>query len=137
MRFFGFVSALVLGMAMSAQAATKGSLNEQRPEKVVNINVSEAFIPGGFDSSSDVYAVASGVFPNSCYSWSGANVEHVDGSNVHNVRAEARVSQGYCLMAMIPFQKEVRIGQLEAGEHKIRFVGGDGTYLEKTVQIEP
>ncbi len=99
------------------------------------VSVSEAYIPGGFDSNSDVYVIVSGVFPNGCYSWGEAKVENKS-ETLHEVTSLAEVTQGMCIMVMVPFSKEVRLGQFSKGEHVIRFVNGDGTFLEKTVVIE-
>lgn len=103
--------------------------------KEVMISVSDAYIPSGFDSNSDAYVVVSGVFPNGCYRWSKADVTHSAG-NTHEVKSFANVQPGMCLMVLVPFTREVQLGQLQAGEHKIRFVAGDGTWLEKNLVIE-
>lgn len=107
---------------------------QQPKEKEVQIGISGVFVPGGFDTASDVYVVVNGIFQNGCYKWSRAEVAHQ--GNYHEVKSMANVSQGMCIMVLIPFQKEVRLGRFEAGEHKIRFLNGDGTYLEKSVTIE-
>ena len=104
-------------------------------EKEVVVSVTDAYIPGGFDSSSDVYVVANGIFPNGCYKWSRADVNH-NGKTVHEVRSVAKVSQGMCLMVLVPWNREIRLGQIGSGRHQIRFVNGDGTYLEKNLEIE-
>ncbi len=117
--------------AMSAAA-------EQVPvptQKEVIVSVTDAYIPGGFDSTSDVFVVVNGIFPNGCYKWSRSNVTH-PGQFTHEVRSIASVSQGMCLMVLVPFTKEVHVGQIGAGDHKIRMVNGDGTYLEKDLKVE-
>jgi hypothetical protein len=48
----------------------------------------------------------------------------------------ATVSQGMCMMVLIPFTQEVRLGELQSGTHQLRFISGDGTYLQKTMVIE-
>lgn len=106
-----------------------------QPEKEVSININEAYVPRGFDSTSDVFVVASGLFPNSCYRWKRADVNNVDNFN-HEVRSYAAVRPGMCLMVMIPFNQEIHLGKLIAGDHVIRFVNGDGTYMEKNLKIE-
>ena len=114
-----------------------GMANASEPtEKVVSVNVHEAFFPGNFDATSDVYVVVSGMFPNSCYRWSDASVNHDKARNIHEVHSTAIVNQGMCLMVLVPFQKEVRLGVLGRGEHKVRFMNGDGTYLEKMISLE-
>lgn len=123
-------SVIVLGFAMAtafAQAAPE--------DKEVLVNVGDVFVPGGFDTGSDVFVVESGVFPNGCYSWKGAEVTHIS-PTLHEVRSIASVQQGMCIMVLVPFTKEVRLGKFESGDHTLRFINGDGTYLEKRLNIE-
>lgn len=121
---------MCLGFVGTAQAA-----EQQKPGKEVMIGISDAFVPGGFDSRSDAFVVVNGMFPNGCYQWKRADVQKLP-ENVIEIRSFAQVQSGLCLMVLTPFTKEVRIGQLPTGEHKIRFVNGDDTYLEKTIKIE-
>lgn len=115
---------------------SQGALAEDAPAtREVTIGVNDVFVPGGFDSQTDAYVVASGIFPNGCYRWKGANVKNVSEFN-HEVTSTATVSQGMCLMVLMPFTKDIHLGKLSAGTHKLRFLGGDGTYLEKTLKVE-
>lgn len=117
----------VMAFSMGAQAATE--------ERQVQVGFSDAYIPSGFDSNSDTFVVASGLFPNGCYRWSESNVNHA-GTNVHEVRATATVSQGMCMMVLVPFTKEIHLGKLSVGAHAVRLINGDGTYIEKQINIE-
>ncbi len=108
---------------------------EQMQEKEVVVGISGAYVPAGFDSSSDAYVVVNGVFQNGCYKWKRADITNKDEFN-HEVSSVASVSQGMCLMVLVPFQKEVRLGQMAKGTHTLRFVSGDGTYLEKRMVVE-
>lgn len=124
---------IAAALALSAFAANASSPTQPAREVMVGIN--EAFIPGGFDSTSDAYVVVSGIYNNGCYRWSRAEIDHKS-TYEHEVRTFANVSPGMCLMVLVPYQKEVRLGTLSSGDHKVRFVNGDGTYLEKNFQIE-
>ena len=115
--------------------ATAASAMVSPATKDVAIGLNEVYVPGGFDSSSDAYVVANGIFPNGCYQWKGANVKHVDSYN-HEVESYATVNQGMCIMVLVPFTKEIRIGKLSRGSHTLKFLNGDGTYLQKTMSIE-
>lgn len=117
-----------IGMLPIARAANPS-------EKEVVVSVNDAYIPGGFDSTSDAYVVASGLFPNGCYKWNRADVTHSD-AFTHEIKSVAKVSQGMCLMVLVPFTKEIRLGTLASGKHSVRFMNGDGTYMEKTLTIE-
>jgi len=39
-------------------------------------------------------------------------------------------------MVLVPFTKEIRLGKLQTGKHALRFLNGDGTYLEKSLVVE-
>ena len=90
-----------------AQAA-QGPVAPTERDIVVAIN--EAYVPGGFDINSEVYVVASGIFPNGCYSWKGADVQSPT-DTLHEIKAMATVKQGMCLMVLVPFNKEIRLGK--------------------------
>lgn len=127
MKRFIIVAAAVL-MAQFAMA-------EVPAEKEVQVGISGAFVPGGFDSNSDAYVIVNGVFQNGCYKWKRADIITKDGFT-HEISSMASVTQGMCIMVLIPYQKDVRLGQLQAGKHTLRFLNGDGTYLEKTLVVE-
>jgi len=97
------------------------------------INVSNASIPSGLDNTEPV-AIVSGLFPNSCYSWQAAEVTEVS-PLVHEVKSFANVRTGMCLMVIVPFSEEVALGKFTTGRHTVRFLNGDGTYMEKTVDV--
>ena len=101
----------------------------------VTLGVSDVFIPGGIGPETDAYVVVSGMFPNSCYKWDRSEVNHTS-PNFHEVRSVATVSQTMCLMVLVPYSKEVALGRLGSGEHTLRFVNGDGTYFERTLEVE-
>lgn len=103
--------------------------------KKVMVGVTEAFIPSGFDSSSDQLVVVNGYFPNGCYSFDSAKVVHKDDFN-HEVSVFANVQKGICTMALVPYQKEVFLGILATGLHKLSFPSGDGTVMEKSFVVE-
>ncbi|MCK6596869.1 MAG: hypothetical protein L6Q37_00780 [Bdellovibrionaceae bacterium] len=130
MRATSFFSILFF---IGAVLLPKATMAAQTREVVVGIN--EAFIPGGFDIYSDTYVIASGIFPNGCYKWSRADVRHVDEFN-HEIKSIASVQPGMCIMVLIPFNKEIRLGRFNAGKHSIKFVSGDGTFIEKTMVVE-
>ncbi len=128
------VASLILVVwGLFGSLATANNSQPQTKEVVVGIN--DVFVPGGFDSEADAYVVVNGIFPNGCYRWSGAEVTHVDQFS-HEVKSKALVSQGMCIMVLIPFTKDVRLGKMASGEHKLKFLNGDGTYLEKTMKVE-
>lgn len=118
-------------MLMSASFATATGL----PAKDVVIGIHDVYVPGGFGPDSDAYVVVNGVFPNSCYRFGRAEVVDKDKAT-HEITSIARVQQGMCLQMLVPYTKEVRLGQLSSGTHTLRFMNGDGTYFERTMEIE-
>lgn len=123
-----FISSI---LAMAAQA-DPGDLPVY---KDVVVGVSDVFVPAGFDSDNEAYVVASGIFPNGCYQWKDAQVKNLSDFS-HEVVTTARVSQGMCIQVLIPYSKDIRLGKLTAGKHTLRFLSGDGTYLEKSLVIQ-
>lgn len=123
-------SILIMTAPQVASAEAK-----QATTKDVTISVSDAFVPGGFDSQADAYVVVNGLFPNGCYRWKTAEITKDDDFS-HNIRSVAAVTQGMCIMVLVPFTKEVRLGKLATGSHTLKFLNGDGTYLQKTLTVE-
>lgn len=126
----------LLAIALTALlASTFANANTEPEEREVSIGITGAYVPGGFDSNSDAYVVVNGVFQNGCYKWKRADRVTRDEFN-HEIRSIATVTPGMCIMVLVPFQKEVRLGQLPSGKHNLKFVNGDGTYLEKSLIVE-
>lgn len=123
----------ILTLAVVVAPFAEAKETHETREQVISIN--DAYIPSSFDSSSDAFVVVSGLFPNTCYRFRDAKVDHV-GSALHEVRAYAMVTEGLCLMVLVPFSKEVQLGKLAVGAHTIKFVNGDGTFWEKNLTIE-
>ena len=128
-------SAFITLAAFLVLWGTHSQAREGVEEKEVAVGINGAYIPAGFDSTSDTYVVVNGVFQNGCYKWKRAEVSNKD-TFTHEVKSIASVSQGMCLMVLVPFQKEIRLGQMSSGNHTIRFLNGDGTYLEKSMVVE-
>ncbi len=124
------ITALALAAANVANAKTNAV-----ETKEVDISISDAFIPGGFDSEADAYVVVNGVYPNGCYRWLRSEVAEKS-TYEHEIKAVAAVSQGLCIMVLVPFNHDVRLGKLASGQHTLKFLNGDGTYLQKTLKIE-
>lgn len=103
--------------------------------QIAILDITNAVIPSGFDSSTDAFVIVSGIFPNGCYRWNDAIIEHQDNFN-HNITSRAQVSQGMCIMALVPFTREIKLGKFHTGNHTLRFLAGDGTYFEKMMNVE-
>lgn len=115
--------------------STSVAFGSDLPTKEMVVSVSDVYIPGGFSEDSDAYVVVNGVFPNSCYRWSRADVRHTT-QTLHEIASVANVTQGMCLMVLVPWNREVRLGRLARGSHTLRFRNGDGTFFERTLDVE-
>ncbi len=127
--------AAVAVVVFSSGLIARADQQELPKVKEVVVGINDAYVPGGFDSDSEAYVVTSGIFPNGCYTYKRAEVSHVD-SYSHEIKSVASVSQGMCLMVLVPFTKEIKLGKLNSGKHTLKFLNGDGTYLEKTMTVE-
>lgn len=103
-------------------------------EHEIIVPVTDVYVPDEIDSHTDVYVVVTGLFPNGCYSWLRADVTTL--GNLHEIRNIASVSEGLCTLALIPFTKKIQLGRFSLGTHVVRVVVGDGTYTERTINIE-
>jgi hypothetical protein len=101
----------------------------------VSVGLNSVYVPASFDSNTDAYVVVSGIFQNGCYKWSRAEIMTRD-TFTHEITPKAIVTPGMCIMVLIPFQKEIRLGKLEAGKHTLKFLNGDGPYIEKNLVVE-
>lgn len=122
-------------MAMVAALLIFQNSAHAAEEKEVQIGINGVYVPAGLRADSDAFAVVNGIFQNGCYKWSHAEINADDEYN-HTIKTFAKVSQGMCIMVLIPFQKEVRLGKLNPGKHTLKFLNGDGTYLEKVLVVE-
>jgi len=125
-------SLAAIALAITFASAAQASEPKTREQA---IGVNEVYIPGGLSSDTDAYVIVSGMFPNSCYSWSRSEVSDKS-AMVHEVRSFANVTQTMCLMVLVPYSHDVRLGRLDSGEHTLRFLNGDGTYFERKVVVE-
>ena len=128
------MSKIIVLLTVAFLASISNAAIDPTP-KEVQVGINGVFVPGGFDSTTDAYVVVSGIFQNGCYKWNRAERTSRD-PFTHEIKSIASVTPGMCIMVMIPFQKEVRLGQLNAGEHTLRFLNGDGTFIEKKLTVE-
>lgn len=126
---------LLLTTILAVSATGFNAQAENLNVKEVAVSVSDAYIPSGFDSKSEAYVVVSGLFPNTCYSMSEAKISDKS-TTEHEIQTMAKVKPGICIRVFVPFNKEISLGKLASGKHTVRFVADDGTYFEKTIDVE-
>lgn len=120
---------IAMPFQFTAAFAAEGDVRE----KIIGIN--DVYVPSGFDSSSEAFVVENGLFPNSCYKLKAVEVNHVS-PTLHEVTTKANVTEGLCINVIIPYHREVQLGKLVPGTHKVKFLNGDGTYSERQIVIE-
>lgn len=112
------VKSLVIGALLLGGYAFADVPVEQ-PEKV-SVALTEAYIPGGFDSNDRAQIVIEGYFPNSCYRVGPYEKQLNTSSQELNIRQTAYKYKGQCLMMMVPFNQTVQVGLLKASTYKVK-----------------
>ena len=116
------------------QGMAAGITETEEKELITPIN--NVLMSSTVKAGDEVKPVISGLFPNGCYRYSKVEIEHDNANKVHEERTYETVSQGMCLMVLVPFSREISLGAFSVGEHRVRFLNGDGTYMEKKVVAE-
>lgn len=89
---------------------------------IVDAPVDHLFIPAGFDNNDATEVVVSGYFPNLCYRKNMAEVKlkgdtiHIKVSALYNIGDDA----SRCADMLVPFKEVVNVGNLQAGDYKIK-----------------
>jgi hypothetical protein len=114
-----FSQAAVLITTLSSLLATiPASADPSTPTKVP-ASFSRVYVPEGFDSNDNVQIVGVGVFSNSCYR-NAETLVRVDAPNktIH-LGGLTYQYKGYCLQVMMPFDRVVDLGILNAGTYTV------------------
>lgn len=127
------MAALVLIGLITLQNSAQAAVPIKTEETAVSID--EVFVPEGLNSEMDSYVVIAGIYPNGCYSWKRSDVVSRDLYN-HIIRPIADVAQAYCIMVLVPFTQPVQLGRLLPGSHHLLFLNADGSYIQRTLEIE-
>jgi hypothetical protein len=77
------------------------------------------YIPGGFDSNDNVQIVGEGMFRNSCYRPAAARFRIDRENKVITLAPSAYQYYGICMEVMLPYDRVMDLGPLEAGEYKV------------------
>jgi hypothetical protein len=101
----------------------------------VGVQVIDVYVPSALKADAEAYVVVNGLFPNTCYTLNRVDVVHKTPFS-HQIRTIADVRSGICLRVLVPFNKEVPLGVLKAGEHILTFVADDGTSFEKSIILK-
>jgi hypothetical protein len=83
----------------------------------VNVPLTEAYIPIGFDEINRTQVTVEGVFPDTCYRVSHHRVQ-IDGKKI-TVTQEANRYKGVCADMLVPFSQVVDLGILQMGDYSV------------------
>lgn len=130
MKLFSLMAlAAALTFSPALTKAAEGDVHEK------TVTIGDVYIPSNFDSGSDAFVVVNGWFPHSCYKIKDVDVKNLS-DKLHEITLTANVTEGMCLTVIVPFHKEVQLGKLSVGTHTLRFMNGEGSYMEKSLTIE-
>ena len=106
------ISLIAFAFVMSTYA------NSHQP-KQVPIGFEKLYVANGFDDNDNVQLVGEGYFPDSCYRSADvkATVDHV--KKIVRVKTTAFLYEGICLTVILPFDRVVDLGILNAGIYKV------------------
>ena len=125
----------LLGLVgISSLITMTAGASAQYTEKEIGLGIIDAYIPAGLKTNQDAFLVVNGLFPNACYTFSSAEVIHID-DFTHQVKTLVKVRSGACARVMTPFNQQISLGDLKPGEHKIKMVSDDDTDFEKVMVI--
>ncbi len=88
---------------------------EREAPRLVEIGVSDVFIPQGFDDNDNAQVVVEGYFPNTCYKIGPVKVEKRE--NKIKITPQAYFYHGTCLQVMVHYVQEINLGLLKFGKY--------------------
>lgn len=106
--------AMLLGSLMTSPPATA----LDGPVKV-GAAFSRVYVPDGFDDNDQVQFVGEGLFTSLCYRDASPTVRVDHPKKEIFVEPGAYKYEGYCLQVILPFDRVVDVGVLEAGRYRI------------------
>ena len=111
MRIYTWLTTLTLGFCSIVLA--------DLAPKTVNVGLSKAYIPAGFDDNDRVQFVVEGSFHNTCYKV-GPWAFRLDAQNKQIiVQQQAYVYPGICLQMVVPFHQTIDLGLVQQGSYAI------------------
>lgn len=94
---------------------------------IVNVSALNLFAPVGFDDNDETVVVLDGYLPNSCYKVADPEIIKDLANKSITVQPKARFVGGICLMALIPYSTEVKLGVLPKGDYSLVTNRGSAT----------
>lgn len=92
----------------------------QQAQVVVNVPITDVYIPGGFDSNDEIDIVIEGILPSLCHFNPSVSIEEKRGSSII-ISAKANDLRAPCVKVFIPFVKVLKVKGLSPGAYRLFF----------------
>jgi hypothetical protein len=124
------ISNLVAGAAAVAGLVSFGpAAFAEEGFELVKVDSADVFIPEGFDDNDESVVVLDGFLRSGCYKLAQSEHRLDQQTGVITVTQYARKYPGPCVMALVPFTSEVRLGVLPQGQYQV--VTNDGLLSQR------
>lgn len=114
---FFLMTSIVMPGATSANAQVAPVFATE--PKQVPVLFDKMYSPGGFDSNDHVQLVGEGLFAHTCYRHAETTVRVDSGAKKIHLGPVAYKYQGLCLQMILPFERIIDVGVLQAGSWEI------------------
>jgi hypothetical protein len=101
----------ILGAAMGLALAGVAKADEPR-----SVGASQLFAPNGYDDNDEIVVVAAGFLPNTCYQLTNPTVKVNLETRTVSIDLKSHVNPGPCVDVPVPFEQEIDLGSLPAGD---------------------
>ncbi|MBI3018746.1 MAG: hypothetical protein HYY61_02495 [Deltaproteobacteria bacterium] len=114
--FHHFLCTFFLVLYFIVWSASGFATDPQGP-RLLEVGVSDVFVPQGFDDNDNSQVVVEGYFPNTCYKLGPVKIEKEE--NRIKITPQAYFYHGPCLQVMVHYTQEINLGILKAGKYKL------------------
>lgn len=105
----------ILGAALGLALAGAAHADEPRSVGAANL-----YVPQGYDDNDEIVVMVDGYLPSTCYQLANPKVTTDPSTRIVTVDLKAHVNTGTCFNVPVPFQQEVDLGSLPAGEWRVQ-----------------
>lgn len=93
--------------------------NQNTSPKTVDVSLSRAYVPAGFDDNDRVQVALEGVFPNTCYRVGPHALRINEANRTITLQQQAYYYGGTCLQILVPFHSFIDVGLVTAGSYTL------------------
>lgn len=128
----------IVCITISLMVAIFGPLSDlsaQSVDKTVDVGIAQIFVPNNLGSNREVVILASGLLsPQGCQRWDSYSINH-ESAYVHVLNAKAKFKD-FCVGQILPFTREINLGNLEPGVHMLKYADEYLKPAEKTFEVK-